>query len=266
MGKKTSLLPKKIRKIIKPFFRWWNLENWNSSADLFLKLMSIIALVLAADFFLLKPNVVWDVKYLDQLERNKIEEYYRKAGKEVPKGITDAIDNFFYSLDYNKQTGVIDMYDYGRGDPEVPDGQFVFYLFDFIKDDNFTDEEKWFAWDAIREATTTIGKITISNIGSASASRIQIIPPPPFVLDETSTQFFDLAPNKSVMLLINAGEKYNFSGEYFWGDNSGKPPNVVVVWDTSKGAINKTLFLRLSILAIVIWLTVIGKEIWFSKK
>jgi hypothetical protein len=271
MARKRSKTVQGVKKAIVPILNWWNLKNWSSSVDLFLKLMGIVALILAADFFLLKPEIVWEVKYLDQIDRSKVEEYYRKEGMTVPDAVTDAINNFLSSIDYRKQTGIIDTSSFltpssESYEPGVPDGQFVFYLFDFLSKYNLSDDEEWLAWLAISNATTTTGKITISNIGDAPATRIQVIPPPPFVLDQTSMQSFDLAPNNSIMVIINSKEKYDFSSEYFYGNNPGGPPNIVVVWDTPNGVINKTLFLWLSIFAITIWITVMIKEIWFSKE
>ena len=227
--------------------------------------MAIVALILAADFFLVKPNIEWNVKYLDRIDRSKVEEAYRKESKEIPAAVTDAIASFLSGLDYNKQTGIIETNNFLITKDSAPEDQYVFYLVDYLTESSLSSEDVWFAWSAIRDATTTVGKIVISNTGDAPATKIQIITPPPFFLTNPATHSFDLAPRESVTVLMDAGQKYGFSLEYLWGDNPGQLPNVVVVWDTSFGVVNKRLFILLSGLALAIWMSVIGREIWFTK-
>lgn len=251
-----------IRRVLTPISRWWNLENWTAASELFLKLLSVVTLIVAVEFFSLKPKIEWNVKYLDKFEYRKFQEYYANAGREMPDIVETAITRFFYSLDYHGQTGVIVRDELTLAKSSVPEDQFVFNLGEYIP----AGDEKDFAWSAITNEAVTIGKITITNTGNAPATKIQILPPPEFKLTNSAPQVFDLAPGESITVWIDAGKKYDFELEYLWGDTPGEAPNIIVTWDTSFGVVNKKLFMTLGSVALLIWISVVARDIWFSEE
>ena len=194
-------------------WRWWALENWRGAADLLAKFATVLGAIAVANFFVLKPDIVWDVSLHSKLDGARLVDSYG-GSENVPPTVTRAIEEhnrqngeqlfrsdlfqddlssltLFEPLSSDALASLIEFYrsDLAEELGEVTVPQFAVNL---AASGNLTLDQMEFALRALEESRYLLGRVRISNAGQAAVRGVSITPPAGFVPYGPASEVFDL--------------------------------------------------------------------------
>jgi hypothetical protein len=164
-------LLEKIDKLVGlSIWRWFSLERIDQWIGLFVKFAGVITLLVAIDFFSLKPNIETSyhaiIRYLDS---DEVRTSYTSAGKTIPPVVGDVLNSpypplFPFSAPSKEEVEKLKEI-FGS---TLTDLGYVTAL------EGLSTEDRDFAIETLRGATYTLVQVTVSNSGRAEGHDISL--------------------------------------------------------------------------------------------
>lgn len=265
---------------MKKFFHWWTLENAGKSVNLLVKLFIFLGILVVANFYVLKPHIVWQESYFILIDENSFQESFGRD-ETIPQVISDYIKQFnspsslstlFQLIEIESResitlSGTELLFRASNNsfftnnpplDSEVETISNQFKI--FISNDEITEGEYLSSIEALKNSLSLILTVTITNIGPGEARGLHVIAP----------EGFEAWNTPSELSFLRSGD----IGRVTMITNSPSEPNEMIsrglklasVTRSPTRIINANIIISMGVVLIILWTIVILREIYFPSE
>jgi len=180
---------------IRKLCQWLTVEHVKDAADSLVKIFLILAALIAADLFIIKPNINLDTTLVHYLDSEFVKMEYLENG--LPDPFTGE-SSFSIDEEYNRLKNScpeLAWYNWAFGGGEKPLEPIIESIDDYL--DELTTPSDSITCRAIAKHVRTSATVQVSNVGNVAAKDVSILPPQEFIPEEKNIPLFDLAPSES---------------------------------------------------------------------